>query len=134
MAGYSHRSLAAKLGVRPNTAIAILGAPAGYARVLGTLPHTVRRKTRASGPLDLVQLFVTGRAELARRFGGLARTLTPAGALWVSWPKRASGVATDLTEDAVRAVGLSHGLVDVKVCAVDATWSGLKFVRRVRDR
>lgn len=134
MAGYSHRRLAEKLGVRPNTAIAILGAPAGYARALGALPKTVRRKTRATHPLDLVHLFVTSRVAFERRIGALKQALVPAGALWVSWPKRASGVTTNLTEDTVRAVGLAHGLVDVKVCAVDATWSGLKFVRRLRDR
>jgi len=114
--------------------VAILGAPAGYARVLGALPTSVRRKTRAVGPLDLVQVFVTSRVALERRIGALKRALAPAGALWVSWPKHASGVATDLSEDAIRAVGLAHGLVDVKVCAVDETWSGLKFVRRLRDR
>jgi hypothetical protein len=134
MAGYSHRPLAAKLGIRPDTAIAILSAPATYDRVLGPLPKTVRRRTRATGPLDLVHVFVTSRRAFERRIASLKRALVPAGALWVSWPKRASGVATDLTEDAVRAVGLAHGLVDVKVCAVDTTWSGLKFVRRLRDR
>jgi hypothetical protein len=134
MAGYSHRPLAAKLGIRPDTSIAILGAPATYRRVLGPLPRTVRWKTRATGPLDLVHLFVTRRAALERRIEGLKLALVPAGALWVSWPKRASGVATDLTEDAVRAVGLAHGFVDIKVCAVDTIWSGLKLVRRLRDR
>jgi hypothetical protein len=134
MAGYAHRPLAAKLGVRPDTTIAIFGAPPGYARTLGALPGRVRQRARAVGPLDLVHLFATRRAALTRRIPIIKRALVPAGALWVSWPKRAARVPTDLTGDVVRAIGLAHGLVDVKVCAVDATWSGLKFVRRVRDR
>jgi hypothetical protein len=79
-------------------------------------------------------LSTSERRELERRFPTLERALAPAGILWVSWPKRSSGVATDLTEDVVRTIGLAHGLVDVKVAAVDAVWSGLKFVRRLRDR
>ena len=92
------------------------------------------RKTAATGLLDFIQFFTSQKQELARRFAALKRALAPAGMLWISWPKRASGVATDLTEDVVRAIGLAHGLVDVKVAAVDDVWSGLKFVRRLRDR
>ena len=134
MAGYSGKPLVAKLGIKPGAAIAILNAPRGYDGILGKMPRDVRRKTAAVGPLDFVQFFTAEKRELERRFASLARSLTPAGMLWISWPKKASGVATDLTEDVIRAVGLAHGLVDVKVAAVDDVWSGLKFVRRLKDR
>jgi len=114
--------------------IAIVNAPPGYGRVLGKLPSRVTRKASAVGPLDFVQFFTTERRELERRFAALARALAPAGMLWISWPKKSSGVTTDLSEDVIRAIGLAYGLVDVKVAAVDEVWSGLKFVRRVKDR
>ena len=133
MAGYSGKPLVAKLGIKPDARIAILHAPRGYERTLGKLPP-VRRGTSAAGPLDFVQFFTTEKRELERRFAALARALAPAGMLWISWPKRASGVATDLTEDVIRTIGVAHGLVDVKVAAVDDVWSGLKFVRRLKDR
>ena len=133
MAGYSGKPLVAKLGIKPGSTIAILGAPRGYDRLLGRLPE-VRRRSPATGRLDFVQFFTTEKHELERRFATLARSLTPAGMLWISWPKKTSGVATDLTEDVIRTVGLAHGLVDVKVAAVDDVWSGLKFVRRLKDR
>jgi hypothetical protein len=132
-AGYSTRSLPDKLGIKPGFRIALVGAPKGYDAVLGPLPPVVRVKT-VRGPLDLIQVFVTTAADLEKRFPALKRALTIDGALWVSWPKRASGVATDLTEDSIRAIGLALGLVDVKVCAVDEVWSGLKFVYRLADR
>jgi hypothetical protein len=134
MAGYSSRSLVDKLGIKDGWRIAILNAPAGYGRTLGKLPARLRRTPRPRGPLDFVQFFASERRELERRFPTLGRALAPAGMLWVSWPKRSSGVATDLTEDVVRTIGLAHGLVDVKVAAVDAVWSGLKFVRRLKNR
>ena len=114
--------------------IAIVNAPRGYGRLLGKLPERVVRKASVGGPLDFVQLFTAEKRELERRFGELERALAPAGMLWISWPKKASGVTTDLTEDVIRAIGLAHGLVDVKVAAVDEVWSGLKFVRRAKDR
>ena len=134
VAGYSKRPLVDKLGIKPGAAIAILNAPTGYDRILGRLPPRVTRKATAAGPLDFIHFFTTERRQLARQFAGLARARAPAGMLWISWPKRASGVATDLTEDVIRAVGVGCGLVDVKVAAVDEVWSGLKFVRRVADR
>jgi len=134
VAGYSGKPLVAKLGIKPDTRIAILRAPKGYDRVLGKLPPRVTRRPSIVGPLDFVQFFTNEKRELERRFAALARSLAPAGMLWISWPKKASGVATDLTEDVIRAVGLAHGLVDVKVAAVDDVWSGLKFVRRLEDR
>ena len=123
-----------KLGIKSGSTIAVLGAPRGYVRTLGKLPSGVTHRTSAVGPLDLIQFFTSERQELERRFAALARALAPAGMLWISWPKKASGVATDLTEDVIRVIGLAHGLVDVKVAAVDDVWSGLKFVRRIKDR
>ena len=134
MAGYSGKPLVQKLGLKSGSTIAVLGAPRGYARTLGKLPSGVTQRTSAAGPLDLIQFFTSEKQQLERRFAALARALAPAGMLWISWPKRSSGVATDLTEDVIRAIGLAHGLVDVKVAAVDDVWSGLKFVRRVKDR
>jgi hypothetical protein len=134
MAGYSGKPLVQKLGIKSGSTIAVLGAPRGYARTLGRLPLDVKRRASAVGPLDFVQFFTSEKRALERRFATLARALAPAGMLWISWPKKASGVTTDLSEDAVRAIGLAHGLVDVKVAAVDDVWSGLKFVRRLKDR
>ena len=134
MAGYSGKPLIQKLGIKDGSTIAILNAPRGYDGTLGNLPREVKRKTAAVGPLDFIHFFTAEKRELERRFRALERALAPAGLLWISWPKQASGVATDLTEDVIRAIGLAHGLVDVKVAAVDEVWSGLKFVRRVRDR
>jgi hypothetical protein len=134
MAGYSGTPLVKKLGIRSGQTVCFIGAPASYPKTLGRLPSgvTVRRAPKA--PLDVIQFFTTKRANLEERFGRLAAALTPAGMLWVSWPKRSSMVVSDVTEDVVREVGLAEGLVDVKVCAVDDTWSGLKFVRRLKDR
>jgi len=123
-----------KLGIKDGWAIAILNAPKGYDRVLGKLPPRVNHEARAAGPLDFIQFFTSEKQQLERRFAALVGALAPAGMLWISWPKQASGVATDLTEDVIRAIGLAHGLVDVKVAAVDDVWSGLKFVRRLKDR
>jgi hypothetical protein len=133
VAGYSGKPLAQKLGIKDGWAIAILNAPQGYERTL-KLPGNVRRKASGAGSLDFIQFFTDQKRELEGRFAALARALAPAGMLWISWPKKASGVATDLTEDVIRVIGLAHGLVDVKVAAVDDVWSGLKFVRRIKDR
>jgi len=134
MAGYSGRPLVAKLGIKPGSRIAIVNAPRGYRTTLGRLPPGVRVMAAARGSLPFIQFFTTTRKALEGKFATLVRALTPAGALWVSWPKRASGVATDVTEDVVRAVALAGGLVDVKVAAIDEVWSGLKLVRRLNDR
>ncbi len=134
MAGYSGKPLVQKLGIKEGAKIAILNAPAGYARTLGKLPPRVTRKTAPAGKLDFIQFFTTEQRDLARRFAVLERALAPAGMLWISWPKQSSGVATDLSENVIREIGLAHKLVDVKVAAVDDMWSGLKFVRRLADR
>lgn len=134
MAGYSPRSLPEKLGIKPHTRVALLAVPRGYRATLGALPPGVVVTSSVRGTLSFIQCFATARRTLERRFPALVRALSPAGALWISWPKKASGVSTDLTEDVVRALALAHRLVDVKVCAVDEVWSGLKLVRRVTDR
>ena len=135
MAGYSGTPLPKKLGIKDDHRVALLNAPDDFDGTLGRLPPGVSiEKEAGGGPFDVMVFFTSKRAELQRRFAGLARRLTPAGGLWIAWPKRASGVPTDLTEDAVRDVGLEVGLVDNKVCAVDDTWSGLRFVIRLQDR
>lgn len=133
-AGYSGTPLPKKLGIRPGAVCAFLGAPPEFAAALGALPAELEVRSQAKGPLDVAVLFTTSRADLTKRFGRAAKALAQAGGLWVAWPKKASGVATDLTEDVVREIGLAAGLVDNKVCAIDATWSGLRFVIRVKDR
>jgi hypothetical protein len=110
----------------------VLQAPAGYAKTLGALPEGVTLNGKR--PLDFIQFFTRRKGDLVARFGALAGSLAPEGMLWISWPKQSAKVETDLNEDVIRAVGLKHGLVDVKVCAVDEVWSGLKFVRRLKDR
>jgi hypothetical protein len=131
MAGYSGTPLVRKLGIKPGSAVAFDGEPPGFRSALEGLPDDL---DDGPGPLDLALLFTIARDDLAARFAPLAGKLKPAGALWVAWPKKASGVATDLTENVVREVGLAAGLVDVKVCAIDDVWSGLKFVVRLADR
>jgi hypothetical protein len=128
--GYSGTPLPRKLGLKAGMRVAWPGAPDGFADLLGELPHGVTVKRRASAPLDLAVVFVTRRAALNRRLPGLRGAIAPDGAVWAAWPKRASGVATDMTEDVVREVALPLGLVDVKVCAIDDTWSGLRLVIR----
>jgi hypothetical protein len=134
VAGYSGTPLPQKLGIKPGSRLGLFNAPKGFERTLGKLPEGVKTTNRLAGSLDVLVFFTESGSVLGRRFGALAKAISPAGGLWVSWPKKSSGVKTDLDENAVRAIGLEHGLVDVKVCAVDETWSGLKFVVRVKDR
>jgi len=133
MAGYSGTPLAKKLGIVEGSRLAVVSAPNGFCESLD-VPAGVVVRQQARGYLDVVVFFVTRRAELARRFPTFQRRLEPDGGLWIAWPKRTSGVATDLSENPVREVGLANGLVDNKVAAIDETWSGLRFVWRVRDR
>jgi hypothetical protein len=123
-----------KLGIKPESRLALVGAPRGFDETLGELPERVQVRARARAPLDVIVFFTTSVAELQRRFDGLAGALDPAGALWVAWPKKSSGVKSDLTENAVRDVALPRGLVDNKVCAIDDTWSGLRLVIRKENR
>jgi hypothetical protein len=134
MAGYSGTPLAKKLGVKPGFSLALLNAPEGFEGLLEGLPEgvTPQRNPRGKRPFDVLVLFVTTRAGLEKAFPAAAAKLSEAtgAGLWVAWPKRASGVPTDVTEDGVREVCLPSGLVDNKVCAIDGTWSGLRMVRR----
>jgi hypothetical protein len=129
-AGYSGTPLPRKLGIGPGARVAFVNAPDEFAAALGALPEDVTVRVRARGPLDVVVFFTVRRAELERRIQPLRAAVAPAGALWVAWPKRASGVPSDMTEDVVREVALALGLVDTKVAAIDATWSGLRLVVR----
>jgi hypothetical protein len=131
--GYSGTPLAKKLGIAGGDVVAIVNAPADFRDRLD-VPDGVRFKSSLRGPADIAIVFVTARFELARRRQSLADTVYPDGSIWVAWPKRASKVPTDMTEDAVRDVFLPHGLVDNKVCAIDEVWSGLRVVWRTERR
>jgi hypothetical protein len=132
-AGYSGTPLHRKLGVKRESRVLLAAAPPDFA--LDAVPPGATVHTRAAGAsYDVVLAFCPDRKRLDARFGSLAPRLTTAGALWIAWPKKSSGVRTDLDENVVREVGLGEGLVDVKVIAVDDVWSALKFVRRLRDR
>ena len=133
-AGYSKRSLVEKLGIKDGFVISIIEAPRNYSVTLGKLPSGVKQCKKLEGPLNFVQFFCSNRSRLEANFPTLKDALSPSGMLWVSWPKVSSGVLTDLTENVVRDIGLRNGLVDVKVCAVDEIWSGVKFVFRLEDR
>lgn len=133
-AGYSGTPLAQKLGIKSHARVIVIGAPWDYARVVGPLPEGVKLSTRLPKRAAFIHCFLSRRAELERRMPQLSAVLEDDGILWLSWPKRVSGVATDLTEDLIRGVALANRLVDVKVCAVDAIWSGLKLVRPVALR
>jgi hypothetical protein len=131
-AGYSGTPLPRKLGIKPGHRVLLLSAPGEFE--LGELPEGVRVARRASGTADVIVSFHTRRADLARRMPALRAVMDPAAGLWIAWPKRAAKVATDLTEDVVRELALENVLVDNKVAAIDATWSGLRLVIRLRDR
>ncbi|HEX9993978.1 MAG TPA: DUF3052 family protein [Acidimicrobiales bacterium] len=133
-AGYSGTPLPRKLGIKEGSTLALLGAPDGLAALLEPLPAGVLLRRSTRGTADVILLFTTSRDDLARRLPAAQRALHPDGGLWVAWPKKASGVATDLTENVVRELGLAAGLVDNKVCAIDETWSGLRLVVRLADR
>jgi hypothetical protein len=133
-AGYSGTPLVKKLGIKEGHRVRFIGAPRTFAATIGALPPRVQVASARTPSLDCVVLFVSTIVGLKKAFSKTARRLSPAGMLWIAWPKRASRVPTDLSEDRVREVGLAAGLVDVKVCAIDEVWSGLKFVRRLADR
>jgi hypothetical protein len=135
-AGYSGKPLAEKLGIKSGSRAAVIHAPAGYD--LGTLPPGVTISEEIAGTLDFIQFFTRERIELEREFPVLQKSLAQNGALWISWPKatapKSIRLSADLNENFIRDIGLKNGLVDVKVIAVDAVWSGLKFVYRLKDR
>src|SRR5207248_3849770 len=130
---YSGTPLVKKLGIKEGFNIVFANAPKGFDRELD-LPAGVTVNAKSRRPLDFVHLFVKTSREMESTFSRYAAKLSPSGMLWISWPKKASGVATDLNENVVRDIGLAKGMVDVKVCAVDEVWSGLKFVFRLKDR
>jgi hypothetical protein len=133
-AGYSGTPLPRKLGIKPETRLALCNAPADFDQTLGELPPGVVVRRRLQGSFDVIVAFCGRRAQLERGLRRWREALDQAGGLWIAWPKRASGIDTDLGEGAVREQGLAAGLVDNKVCAIDARWSGLRFVYRVADR
>jgi hypothetical protein len=133
-AGYSGTPLVKKLGIKPEATLGLIGAPEGFDDTLGELPGGVAVRRRLHGPLDVIVAFFVERSALQRRLPALRGALQPAGGLWLAWPKRASGVETDLSDTVVRELGLAAGLVDNKVCAIDEVWSGLRLVYRLRDR
>lgn len=132
-AGYSGTPLYRKLGLNAGHRVYAAGAPDDLAALLACAPANIEWLPRLA-EFDVALAFVTDGRRLEREFARLTPKLADAGAVWIAWPKKSSGVASDLSENAVRDIGLAAGLVDVKVCAIDATWSGLKFVRRLRDR
>jgi hypothetical protein len=146
LAGYSVTPLAGKLGITPGHVVVLRNAPRGFERVLreagfpehatlrgGTFPGPARGLKRPA-QADVVVFFTTSDADLRRAIAGLEKSITPAGGLWIAWPKRASGVTTDMTEDVIRDIALPRGLVDNKVCAIDDIWSGLRLVIRRENR
>lgn len=133
-AGYSGTPLPTKLGIREGSRVVVLRAPDGFDDLLSPLPDGVRVARRLGSGADVIVAFVTRREALERDLARLRGGMHDAGGLWIAWPKRASGVATDVTEDVVREIALAAGLVDNKVCAIDAVWSGLRVVVRVADR
>lgn len=134
MAGYSGTPLVKKLGIKEGFNVELAGAPPDFIDALSPLPKKVSIHSRSRKPLDCVVLFAKKETQLQQNFPRFAARLQPAGMIWIAWPKKSSGVATDLTFTNVQALGLAAGLVDVKICAVDEIWSGLKFVFRLKDR
>jgi len=134
MAGYSGTPLVKKLGIKPGHRLALLNAPDDFDRTLGPLPGDVSVCRQLRAPCDVIVFFTKSHSVLGKKFFPLMHNLSPTGGLWIAWPKRASGVPTDLTEDVIRNLALANGLVDNKVCAVDETWSGLRLMYRLKDR
>lgn len=129
-AGYSGTPLAKKLGIVDGTTVSVINEPDEFRALLAPVPDDVNFKSSLRGSADVIVFFTTSRAEFVRRIDTAGRSIFPAGGLWIAWPKRASKVPTDMTEDAVREVALPLGLVDNKVCAISEVWSGLRIVWR----
>jgi hypothetical protein len=134
MAGYSGTPLAQKLGIKPEQKVVTIGAPAGYRKLLAPLPKGISFTTEVAAAAPFVHFFVTKRSTLETELKRLRKLIADTGVVWVSWPKKSSGVTTDITEDVIREVALPLGFVDIKVCAVDDTWSGLKLMIRRENR
>lgn len=133
-AGNSHRSLAEKLGIKPGFLVLHCNAPKDFLFLLEPLPENVTIKQSSKAPADMVHYFTTSTRDLAFEFPSLVHLIKPDGMVWISWPKRSSGIKTDLNENIVRAIGLENTMVDVKVASINGTWSALKFVFRLKDR
>lgn len=133
-AGYSKKSLVEKLGIKDGATVSIINSPDNYKKTLGLLPSRVKKSSKLQTNSDFIQFFTRSKEELKSKFPILKKSLTKNGILWISWPKGVSRIVTDLNENIVREIGLENGLVDIKVCAVDEIWSGLKFVFRIKDR
>ena len=134
MAGYSSTPLAKKLGIKEGSRIGLVNAPKNFESELGKLPDRAEFLKRLTNSIDIILFFVLTERALAKDFAKLAKKLVTNGMIWIAWPKKSSGVTTDLSFDSVQRIGLDAGLVDVKICAIDDTWSGLKFVYRLKDR
>jgi hypothetical protein len=134
MAGYSKRFLFNKLGIKSGFKMAVVNSPENYFKMLGPLPHPIQVMKKPGRRMNLIHFFTKSRAEYQRKFAGLKKSLVSDGMLWVSWPKATSRVPTDMSDNVVRDFALKNGLVDIKVCAIDATWSGLKLVIPLKDR
>ena len=134
MVGYSGTPLIKKLGIKDGFRVALVNSPKNFRKELGPLPEKAKFAASITESLDVILLFVNSEAELRRQFVSLATNLVANGMLWVAWPKKSSGVVTDLSFTNVQRIGLDAGLVDVKICAVSDVWSGLKFVYRLKDR
>jgi len=134
MVGYSGTPLPKKLGIKEGSMVLLRRAPAGFERTLGPLPDAAKLARSGRTPFDVIVFFAANRATLRRELRGVIGKLKQDGGLWLAWPKKTSGILTDLEESFVRTSGLEAGLVDNKICAIDETWSGLRFVYRLRDR
>jgi len=134
MAGYSGTPLVKKLGIKADDRVLLVNPPQGFESEIGALAPGTTFVSQSRTLLDVILLFVESSKDLEAQFNRIARKLKEAGGFWVAWPKKSSGLATDLSFDAVQRVGLAAGLVDNKICAINETWSGLRFVVRVRDR
>jgi hypothetical protein len=134
MAGYSGTPLAQKLGIKPAQTVVVIDEPANYRKLLGPAAERMTFARHPGNGASFIHFFTTRRAELEKRLKQLRRHISDSGTIWVSWPKKSAGVPTDVTEDVIRDVALPLGFVDVKVCAVDETWSGLKLMIRRKHR
>jgi len=134
MAGYSKTPLAAKLGIKPGSVVCAVNPPAGYLDLLAPLPENARVVHKLKGEADIIHFFSADRDELERSLPQYLKQIRQNGMIWISWPKKTSGMPSTITEHVVREIALPLGLVDVKVCAVDEVWSGLKLVIRLENR
>jgi hypothetical protein len=134
MSGYSGTPLAQKLGITPEMAVVLIRAPTNYRKLLGPIASSVEFSDQIKNASNFVHIFTKSRGELEKRLAILREKVADTGIVWVSWPKKSSGVRTDVTEDVVRSIALPLGFVDVKVCAIDETWSGLKLMVRRTNR